>query len=83
MDHYGPGYARLRAGALTTLVGAHAIAGDTDTAVTLGHQAIGAVTAVSSPRAYDRLRALDTVLQPLHASAGVAELRDRLTITTV
>ncbi len=83
VDHYGPGYARLRAGSLTTLVGAHAIAGDTDTAVTLGHQAIDAVTAVSSPRAYDRLRALDTVLQPLHTSTGVAELRDRLTTTTM
>ncbi|MEO7193939.1 MAG: hypothetical protein ABIZ05_03825, partial [Pseudonocardiaceae bacterium] len=60
------------------LAGAHALTGDTDTAVTLGHQAIDAVTALHSPRTHDRLRVLDTALQPLHTSAGVAELRDRL-----
>ena len=31
---------------------------------------------------YDRLRVLNTALEPLHTSAGVAELRDRLTATT-
>ncbi len=40
-----------------------------------------AVTALHSPRAYDRLRVLDTVLEPLHTSTGVAELRDRVTST--
>ncbi|MGH3828694.1 MAG: hypothetical protein ACRDQX_16220 [Pseudonocardiaceae bacterium] len=62
VNGFGPGYARSRALYLTDLAGAHALTGDTDTAVTLGHQAIGAVTA----------------LQPLHTSAGVAELRNRL-----
>lgn len=60
---------------------AHAIAGDTDTAVTTGHQAINAVTALHSPRAYDKLRVLNTVLEPLHTSAGVAELCSRLAAT--
>ncbi|MGH3778052.1 MAG: helix-turn-helix domain-containing protein [Pseudonocardiaceae bacterium] len=81
VDHLGPDYARIRASYLTDLAGAHAIAGDTDTAVTVGHQAVDAVTALSSPRAYDRLRVLNTALEPLHTSAGVAELRDRLAAT--
>ncbi|MGH3817117.1 MAG: hypothetical protein ACRDRE_05020 [Pseudonocardiaceae bacterium] len=60
----GPDYARPRALYLSDLAGAHAITGDTGTAVTLGHQAIDAVTALHSPRAYDRLRVLNTTLQP-------------------
>ncbi|MGH3771871.1 MAG: helix-turn-helix domain-containing protein, partial [Pseudonocardiaceae bacterium] len=78
VDGLGPDYARPRALYLSDLAGAHALAGDVDTAVTLGHQAIDAVTGLHSPRAYDRLRVLDTALEPLHTSAGVAELRDRL-----
>jgi len=81
VDGFGPSYARSRALYLTDLVGAHAIAGDVDTAVMLGHQAIDAVTVLHSPRAYDRLRVLNTALEPLRDSAGVAELRDRLTST--
>ncbi|MGB6162163.1 MAG: hypothetical protein WCF33_02270 [Pseudonocardiaceae bacterium] len=37
VDHIGPDYARPRALWLTELAGAHAIAGDADTAVTVGH----------------------------------------------
>ncbi len=81
MDNFGPGYARSRALYLPDLAGAHAIAGDVDTAVTLGHQAVDAVTALHSPRAHDRLRVLNTALQPLHTSTGVAELRNRLAST--
>ncbi len=81
VGHFGPDYARTRALYLPDLAGSHALAGDADTAVTVGHQAIDAVTAVSSPRAYDRLRILNTVLEPLHTSAGVADLRDRLATT--
>ncbi len=83
VDHLGPDYARPRALYLPDLAGAHAIAGDTDTAVSIGHQAVDAVTAVHSSRAYDRLRVLNTVLEPLHTSTGVAELRDRLVTTAV
>lgn len=53
---------------LPDLAGSHAIAGDSDTAVTIGHQAVDAVTAVSSPRAYHGLRKLHAVLGPLHTS---------------
>ncbi|MGH3885266.1 MAG: helix-turn-helix domain-containing protein, partial [Pseudonocardiaceae bacterium] len=83
VDGFGPDHARARALYLPDLAGAHAIAGDTDTAVTIGHQAVDAVTVLRSSRAYDRLRVLNTALQPLHTSAGVAELRDRLTTTAV
>ncbi len=81
VDGYGPDYARSQALCLPDLAGAHALAGDTDTAVSVGHQAVDAVTAVHSPRSYDRLHRLHAVLEPLHTSPGVAELRDRLTTT--
>ncbi len=81
VDHFGPDYARLQASSLTKLTVVHAIAGDADTAVTVGHQAIDAVTALHSPRAHDRLQVLNTALEPLHTSTGVTELRDRLTTT--
>lgn len=81
IEHFGPDYARPRALYLPDLAGAHAIAGDTDTAVSVGHQAVDAVTALHSPRAYDRLLVLNTVLEPLHTSTGVAELRNRLATT--
>lgn len=82
VDHYDPSYARLRAVYLPDLAGAHALAGDADIAVIVGHQAIDAVTAVSSPREHDRLRTLHTVLTPLHASPGIAGLCERLTAIT-
>lgn len=79
VDRYGPAHARSTALYLPELAGAHAVAGDPDTAVTVGHQAVDAVTTVSSPRARDRLRALHTVLGPLSHQPDVTELRDRLT----
>jgi hypothetical protein len=78
---FASAFAEPQAKCLPDLAAAHAIAGDADTAVIIGHQAIDAVTALHSPRAYDRLHVLNTALEPLHTSAGVAELRDRLTIT--
>lgn len=81
VDRFGPAYARAQALYLPDLAGAHALAGDLDTAVTVGHQAVDAVTEVSSPRASDRLRTLHTVLEPMHHSANVAELRERLVAT--
>lgn len=81
VDHIGPEYARPRGLYLPDLAGSHALARDVDTAVTVGHQAVDAVSALSSPRAYDRLRLLNTVLEPLHTSPGVTDLRDRITAT--
>ncbi|MGH3885610.1 MAG: hypothetical protein ACRDSZ_03400 [Pseudonocardiaceae bacterium] len=68
VDHYGPSYAGFRGLYLPALAGAHALAGDTDTAVTVGHHAVDANSALSSPQAHDRLRTLNTVLESLHAS---------------
>lgn len=72
---------RARALYLPDLAGAHALARDIDTAVTVGHQAVDAITVLSSQRARERLRVLSTVLEPMHASLGVAELRHRLADT--
>ncbi|MGH3719507.1 MAG: helix-turn-helix domain-containing protein [Pseudonocardiaceae bacterium] len=83
VDHVGPDYDRLRAQYLADLAGAHALSGDIDTAVGVGHQAVDAVAVLHSPQSYDRLRVLDTALEPLHTSTGVAELRDRLATTAV
>jgi len=81
IDGFGPDYASLRAYYLPDLAGAHALAGDIDTAVALGHQAIDAVTALHSPDACDQLRVLNTTLAPLATSPGVTELRGRLATT--
>lgn len=81
VDHIAAGYTRIRAETIPDLAGSHAIAGDADTAVTLGHQAIDAITGLSSPRSYDHLRTLHTALAPLHTSPGVADLRHRLAAT--
>lgn len=49
----GPDYSVFRATYLPDLAGAHALAGDIDTAVSIGHRAVDAVTAVRSPRAHE------------------------------
>jgi transcriptional regulator with XRE-family HTH domain len=81
VDCFGVDHGRARALYLPDLAGAHALAGDLDAAVSVGHKAVDVVTSVHSARAYDRLHQLHTVLEPLHTSPGVAELRDRLTTT--
>lgn len=78
VDHFGPSYGRLRAASLSDLAGAHALAGDIDTAVAVGHEAVDAIVAVHSPRTRGQLRSLSEVLEPMNASPGVAELRERL-----
>ncbi|MGH3909098.1 MAG: hypothetical protein ACRDTE_33710, partial [Pseudonocardiaceae bacterium] len=78
---FGSSYTKLGALYLPNLAGAHALAGDTDTAVTLGHEAADAAAAVSSPMVRDGLRVLHTALEPMRTSPGVAELRDRLATT--
>ncbi|MGH3799162.1 MAG: helix-turn-helix domain-containing protein [Pseudonocardiaceae bacterium] len=75
VDHPRP---MSRALYLPDIAGAYALDGDVHTAVALGHQAVDLATAMSSQRTVARLRVLDSVLKPLHASSGVAELRHRL-----
>lgn len=81
IGRYDAGHRRLQAVYLPTLSGAHAIAGDLDTALDVGHEAVDAVTALSSPRARDRLRVLHGTLEPMQHSPGVSELRKRLAST--
>jgi hypothetical protein len=81
VDGFGPGYARTRALYLPRLAGAHAIAG--------GHRHRRQHRPPGRRR--DQLTALPPGLRPaaraehrlqsLHTSAGVAELRERLTTT--
>lgn len=79
VDTLPTGHNRTLAFNLTRLAGANALAGDADAAVTVGHQAADAVSALSSRRAHDHIRTLHTVLEPMHTNPGVTELRDRLT----
>ncbi len=78
MDGYGPAYTRSRAVNLAGLAGAHALTGDLDTAARTGHHAVEEITALASPRAYDRLRTLDTVLQPYGSDQSIGEIRDHI-----
>lgn len=78
VDGYGSAYARSRAVNLPGLAGAHALAGDCDTAVHVGYQAVEEITALSSPRIYDRLRTFDTVLHSYGTDRTVRELRGRI-----
>jgi len=75
---YGSFYARSRAVNLPGLSGSYALAGDLDAAVDVGGQAVTEITALSSRRALERLRSLDTVLQPHDSEAAVADLREQI-----
>ncbi len=78
VNGYGQAYGRSRAVNLPGLAGAQALTGDLDTAVRTGHHAVEEITALTSPRAYDRLRTLDTVLQPYSTESAVGEVRSRI-----
>lgn len=75
---YGPDCALPRAINVTGLAGAYARTGDLEAAVHTGHQAVEEITALASPRAYDRLRILDTVLQPHNGDAAVSDVRHQI-----
>jgi hypothetical protein len=79
VDNLPAGHSRERAFNLSKLASAHALAGDADAAVTVGHQAVDVVSGLSSRRAQEQLTTLHTVLEPMRDNTGVAELRDRLT----
>ncbi len=49
--------------------------------MSVGHQAADAGTGLSSQRVHIGLRKLHSVLEPMHPSPGVAELRERLAAT--
>ncbi|MEU6585911.1 helix-turn-helix domain-containing protein [Nocardia sp. NPDC046763] len=68
-------HARSRAVVLPTLAVSYFQADDTDSAVRTGHDAVTAVTTLSSERCYARLRDLDAVAARHQRAAGVVELR--------
>jgi hypothetical protein len=78
IEGYGPAYARSRAVNLAGLAGAHALTGDLDTAARTGHHAVAEITALASPRAYDRLRTLDTVLEPYATNPAIGDVRGEI-----
>jgi transcriptional regulator with XRE-family HTH domain len=78
VDGYGPAYARSRAVNLAGLAGAQALTGDLDTAARTSHHAVEEITALASPRAYDRLHTLDTVLRPYATDPAVDEVRGEI-----
>jgi len=73
-----PDYSSSHARNVAKLAKARAITGDLDAAVHLGGQAVTEITALSSRRALDGLRTLDTVLRQHAAEAPVAELREQI-----
>ncbi len=78
VDGRGPAYARGRALNLAALTGAQSLAGDLDTAAHTGHHAVQEITTLASPRAYDRLRTLHTVLQPHNTNPAISEVRNNI-----
>ncbi len=74
VEGYGPARARSRAINLPGLAGAHALVGDLDIAAHTAQLAVREITALASPRAYDRLRTLDTVLAP-HPTPTINQAR--------
>jgi len=78
ISHFPAGHPRTRALNLSNLCGAHAIAGDVDTAVSVGHQALDAAQGLSSRRVLTGFRTLHGMFAPMRSSPGVSELRDRL-----
>lgn len=68
-------HARSRAVVLPTLAVSYFQAEDADSAVRIGHDAVTAVTALSSQRCYARLRDLDAIAARHQRAPGVVELR--------
>jgi hypothetical protein len=77
-DSYQSAQARSRAVNLAGLAGAHALAGDLDAAARTGHRAVEEITALASPRAYERLRILDNVFERHSTNEEIGEVRGQI-----
>jgi transcriptional regulator with XRE-family HTH domain len=75
VDGYGAAYARSRAVNLTGLAGAKFIAGDIDSAVAVGRDAVTAITGMQSRRAYRRLAVLKDVAARVGHRSDVLDLQ--------
>lgn len=72
---------RSRAVVLPTLAVSHFLAGDIDSAVQVGRDAVAVVAALSSQRCYARLRDLDTVAARHQSAPEVGDLRSSIAVT--
>ncbi|WP_462183652.1 XRE family transcriptional regulator [Frankia sp. AgKG'84/4] len=75
---YGVEYERSRAVILPPLACVQFQAGDIAGAVATGHDAVDAITSLSSTRGYPRLRMLNTIAAPYNSRPEVAELREHI-----
>jgi transcriptional regulator with XRE-family HTH domain len=74
----GTDYPRTHAVILPTLAGSLLRAGDPDTAVRIGHEAVTESTALSSTRTHTRLRTLADTAAPFAHHPDVADLRQHI-----
>jgi transcriptional regulator with XRE-family HTH domain len=75
---YARDSARSRAAHLPGLAGSYFLAGEVDSAIATGHEAVTAISTLSSTRAYARLRTLADTAEPHRHQPDVAELRERI-----
>jgi hypothetical protein len=78
VDSYDLTYVRSRAVNIPDLAGSYFLAGEVDSAVLAGHEAVTVISTLSSRRAYGRLRTLADIAKPHSHRSDVAELRDRI-----
>jgi hypothetical protein len=78
VDGHGPTSARARAISLPGLAGSYFLAGEVDSAVRTGHEAVTTISTLSSKRAYARLQTLADIAEPHKHRSDVAELRERI-----
>lgn len=84
IDSYNPTHTRSRAINLPWLAGSYFHAGEVDSAVRTGHEAVTVISTLSSKRAHTGLRILAETAEPHSHHPDVAELRERIreTLTT-
>src|SRR6185312_3342737 len=76
-EGFGLDYARSHGMNLASLANAYFRAGEAESAVSVGHDAVTAIAALSSRRAHARLRDLAVAAEPHVAMADAAELSKR------
>jgi transcriptional regulator with XRE-family HTH domain len=81
VDNYDQRFARPWAIMLHYLAAAHFRAGNVDTGVETGQEAIHSITALSGRRGYTKLRIVDAAAAPFTRNPEVAELREHIRTT--
>jgi hypothetical protein len=78
VDGHGRDRPRSRALYLPGLAGSYFRAGEVETAIATGHEAVTAISGLSSKRAYAQLQTLTDIAEPHSHHSDVAELRERI-----